>query len=73
MDAIINASASMKDTINYVGDKNDLPNGWLNTDFMNTDSYSPKIIQYSQYYRTYSNVVSLRTVTAEYLVAMKLK
>lgn len=30
MDAIINASSSMKDTINYVGDKYGLPVGWIN-------------------------------------------
>lgn len=33
MDAIIKASSSMKDAINYVGDKYDLPVGWLNSDF----------------------------------------
>ncbi len=34
MDAVINAASSMKDAINHVGDKFNLPNGWLNTDFM---------------------------------------
>ena len=72
MDAIINASASMKDAINHVGDQYGLPNGWMNSDFMYTDSYTPRIVQYSRYYRTFSNVVSFRTVTGEYLVAMKL-
>ena len=33
MDAVINASASMKDAINHVGDKYNLSNGWLNTEF----------------------------------------
>ncbi len=73
MDAIINASSSMKDAINSVGDKYDLPNGWMNDDFKKTDSYTPKIEQYSKYYRTYSNVLSFRMVTGEYLVAMKMK
>lgn len=36
MDAIIQASSSMKDAINHVGDRMGLPNGWLNTDFMKT-------------------------------------
>lgn len=36
MDAVINAASSMKDAINHVGDKFNLPNGWLNTDFMKT-------------------------------------
>lgn len=73
MDVIINAAASMKDAINSVGDQYGLPNGWMNTDFMKTSSYSPKIVRYSKYYKTFSNIVSFRTVTGEYLVAMKLK
>jgi hypothetical protein len=72
MDAVINAASSMKEAINHVGDKFDLPNGWLNTDFMKTTSYTPKIIQYSKFYRTFSNIVTFRTVTGEYLIAMKL-
>lgn len=72
MDAIIQASTSMKDAINHVGDRMGLPNGWLNTDFMKTASYTPKLIQYSQYYKTFSNVLRIRTVSAEYLVVMKL-
>ena len=73
MDAIITTASSMKDIINFIGDKFDLPTGWLNTDFMNTTSYTPRIIQFSKYYRTFSNTITIRTVSAEYLVAMKLK
>lgn len=72
MDAIIQALSSMKDAINSVGDRMGLPNGWLNTDFMKTTSYTPKLIQYSKYYKTFSNVLRIRTVSAEYLVVMKL-
>lgn len=73
MDAIMNAASALKDAIIVVGDKYGLPGGWINDDFMKTDSYTPKIARYSSYYRTYSNVVSIRTVTGEYLVAMKLR
>lgn len=72
IDAVINASSVMKEAVNAVGDRLDLPNGWLNTDFKNTSSYSPKLSQYSKYYRTYSNVLKIRTISAEYLIAMKL-
>ena len=72
MDAIIHAASAMDDAINHVGDRFDLPNGWLNTDFMKTSSYSTKISQYSKYYRTFSNIVTFRTVSGEYLLAMKL-
>lgn len=72
IDAVITASSTMKEAINAVGDRLDLPNGWLNADFRSTNSYSPKLSQYSKYYRTYSNVLNIRTISAEYLVAMKL-
>lgn len=72
MDAIIEASSAMKEAINHVGDKFDLPNGWLNTDFVHTKSYTPKLLEHSVYYRTYSNVLTIRTISSEYLVAMKL-
>lgn len=72
IDAVITASSAMKEAVNAVGDRLGLPNGWLNADFKNTSSYSPKLSQYSEYYRTYSNVLSIRTINAEYLVAMKL-
>jgi len=73
VDAIIHAASSMKDAINRVGDKYDLPNGWLNTDFMRTGSYSPKLVEFSVHYRTYSNVLEIRTISSEYLIAMKLR
>ena len=40
---------------------------------MNTSSYSEKLYQFSVYYKTYSNVVTVRTIDAEYLIAMKLR
>ena len=72
VDALIQASSAMKDAINYVTDMFGLPNGWLNEDFKNTKSYTPRLVKYSKYYRTFSNVVTIRTITGEYLVAMKL-
>lgn len=73
IDAMIFASSAMKDAINRVRDKYELPKDWLNADFMKTDSYSPKLVQYSVYYRTFSNVLTVRIVEAEYLIAMKLR
>ena len=73
IDALIRAASSMKDVINRVGDRFDLPTGWLNADFMKTDSYTPKLEEFSVYYRTYANVLTIRTVSAEYLIAMKLR
>ena len=72
IDADYDAPSVMKEAINAVGDKFGLPNGWVNADFKKTASYSPKILQYSEYYKTFSRVLMIRTVRAEYLVAMKL-
>ena len=73
IDAVIHAASSMKDAINHVGDKFDLPNGWLNADFMHTGSYSPKLDEFSVYYKSFYGVLSIRTIAAEYLIAMKLR
>lgn len=72
IDAIILASAAMKDAINQVGDSMGLPHGWLNADFQKTTSFSKKLLEVSVYYKTYSNILTIRTVASEYLVAMKL-
>ncbi len=72
VDAIIQATSSIKDAANRVGDTLGLPSGWLNSDFTKTRSYSPKLSEFSRYYRTYSNVLTIRIISGEYLVAMKL-
>ena len=73
IDALILASSAMEDAILRVEEKFDLPHGWLNADVTRTESYTPKLKEYSVYYRQYANVLTLRTVSAEYLVAMKLR
>ncbi len=72
IDAVILASSAMKEAINRIGDRFGLPNGWLNADFKNTSSYSDTLLEVSVYYKTFSNILTVRTVSAEYLLAMKL-
>lgn len=73
VDAEIRARASMKSAINLVGDMYGLPNGWLNSDFTKTSSYSPKLAEYSKHYRTFSGILNVRVISGEHLVAMKLR
>jgi len=73
IDAIVRASSAMKDAVSRVSDLHDLPPNWLNSDFRNTDSYSDKLVVVSRHYRTFANVLDVRVVSAEYLIAMKLK
>lgn len=72
MDALIDASSAIDNAINSVGDEFGLPNGWLNADFVKTKSYTPKLRQYSVHYKEFSRILEIRTVQAEYLVAMKM-
>lgn len=72
IDAVIMASSVMKNAINRVGEKLGLPHGWLNMDFSKTKSYSRKLIEFSVYYKTFSNILTVRTIAAEYLISMKL-
>ena len=73
IDAVIHAASSIKDAIRAVSDQFDLPNNWLNADFMHTASYTPRLNEFSTYYRSFYGVLSVRTVEAEYLIAMKLR
>lgn len=73
LDAIIRASSTLKDAAVTVGDKYGLPYKWLNSDFQNTSSYSEKLYEHSHHYRTFSNVLAVRIVESEYLLATKLK
>ena len=72
VDALIISNASLKNAINKVGDKYNLENGWLNDGFKHTSSYTDKIVLHSNHYKTFSNVLNVRTVDSEYLIAMKL-
>lgn len=73
IDGVIHAASAMQDAIRIIGDKNHFPSGWLNSDFIRTESYSDKLEEFSEYYRTYANVLEVRTISAEYLIAMKLR
>ena len=63
----------MNDLINQITTKYSLREGWINTDIVNTTSFSDKLIIYSSYYATFSNVLEIRTIKDEYLIAMKMK
>lgn len=71
-DAVIHASSAMKDAVNRVTDKLGLPDGWLDTGVKRTSSYTDKLLAVSVYYRTFSNIITVRMVSAEYLIAMKM-
>ena len=71
MDAIIKSSGAMSDAINTVGDRLGLPIGWLNTDFVHTNSYTPRLAEHSKYYKPFANILQIRTVSDEYSLLIK--
>lgn len=71
MDAIIKSSGAMRDAINTVGDRLGFPIGWLNTDFVHTNSYTPRLAEHSKYYKTFANILQIRTVSDEYSLLIK--
>ena len=73
IDTEVKASSAMNEAVNIVGDRHNLPNDWFNSDFKNTTSYTPKLSQYSKYYKTFSNIVHFYTISGAYLIAMKLR
>lgn len=73
MDAMIFAASAMQDAIREVADENNLMVGWLNDDFKRTTSYTPRLSRYAKHFRTFSNVVEIRCIEGEYLIAMKMK
>ena len=72
IDALIQASSAMKDAIRKIGDKYGFSRDWINQDFKKTSSYSDAIVQHSIPYRTFSNIMHVRILPPEYVVAMKL-
>lgn len=72
VDAFNTSEQAIKEAAKCVAEKYNLSYNWLNNDFKKTKSYSPKLRQYSTHYRTYSNVLEIRTAAREYLIAMKM-
>lgn len=73
IDAIIQAPEVMRDAICRIRDEENLPGNWINSDFTKTASFSPMLRLYSKHYKTFSNIVEIRTMTGAFLIAMKMR
>lgn len=73
LDAILHASSTMKNVIDKIGEENKLSDNWLNDDFKRTKSYSPKLVECSKFYKKFCQCLTVRTVSEEYLLAMKIR
>ena len=63
---------SIKDAVHRTGDRLGLPSSWMNSDFTKTDSYSENIRKVSRPYKTFRQVLHVRSLGDNHLVAMKL-
>ncbi|MCL2801455.1 MAG: DUF6036 family nucleotidyltransferase [Treponema sp.] len=65
-------SSCLIEAVKNVSNKYNLHRQWLNDDFKNTKSFSKKLNDVSELYKNIDNILEIRTVRAEYLIAMKL-
>ena len=72
-DALFVKNDAVNTAIDKTAKEKKLPNDWLNQDFVNTPSFSPRITSVSSLYKVYDNIVYLYTLEPVYLIAMKLK
>ena len=69
---VLPKSSAVEDAIRAVGNAKNLSKDWMNTDFVHTTSFTPNLRLVANYYKRFSGVLEVRTVSEEYLVAMKL-
>ncbi len=72
-DIMVQSTGVIKNVSYRIADLYNLPDNWLNTDFMHTASYSDKLREVSKHFCSFNNgSLEFRTVNAEYLIAMKM-
>lgn len=72
IDMYVSMGGSVKGAARRVADKYGISDEWLNSDFKKTSSFSHKIVSCSKFYKRYNQILSVRTISGEYLIAMKL-
>lgn len=72
IDAYYLQSADIKYAIDKVSQKYNIESTWINNDFQKTKSYSNKLSEFSTFYKSYNEIINVRTIKDEYLIAMKL-
>ena len=72
-DIMVQSLGLIKNVSYRIADLYNLPDNWLNTDFMRTASYSDKLREVSKHFCSFNNgSLEFRTVNGEYLIAMKM-
>lgn len=73
-DVILRTASGITDVITKFADDNGLSRDWMNSDFVKTTSYSPKLAEVSKHFCSLNNnSLEIRTVSGKYLIAMKIR
>ena len=73
IDALFETDEMINNAIMLTAKEMNIASDWLNSDFINTPSFTPKIKGVSALYKTFNEVVNVYYIEPLYLVAMKLK
>ena len=73
IDAMFAIDEEITEAIEITAQELQLPNDWLNQEFINTPSYSPKLIKASTVLKEYGDNLKVYSLPPKYLIAMKLK
>ena len=73
IDAMFATDDEITKAIKMTAQELQLPNDWLNQDFINTPSFSPKLSEVSTLLKSYNDNLTIYTLPSKYLIAMKLK
>ena len=73
IDSIFRATSTIKEIISQIASKEHLSDKWLNDDFKKTASFSHKLVEHSKFYKRFYDCLTVRTVSDEYLLAMKIR
>lgn len=69
---ILPTYSAIFDAAKKIRDVNHLSDDWINADFRFTKTFTLNLVKYSSFYKTYNQVLDVRVIKREYLIAMKL-
>ena len=71
IDAYFKKTKDLEDIIKEISEEQHIAKDWMNDEFVNTPSFSSKIIEVAKLYSIYQNLVYFYILDPEYMIAMK--
>ena len=73
IDALFKNTKIVEEAIKNTAQIMNLTDDWLNQDFKDTPSFSPKIVEKAKLFKEYGNTVKVFLLEPKYIISMKLK